>query len=134
MRARGTTRGTASPLQPRARSLPEEMAGRRIHAPGPAPGSEVLMHRKRSSRRAPGAGHLFTKRDAAGRESWYGKWSVGGRQVKRKLGPKRGPKGHGLDRRAAERKLRALMEEVTPPPASRVGIEEAGRQLIAHLE
>jgi hypothetical protein len=87
-----------------------------------------------TTRRAPGSGHLFTRRDTAGNVTWYGKWTADGRQIKRRLGPKRGRTGHGLDRREAERKLRVLMEEVTPPPTSRVGVEQAGRQLIAHLE
>ncbi|MEK6272462.1 MAG: site-specific integrase [Actinomycetota bacterium] len=86
------------------------------------------------SRRAPGAGHLFVKRDSAGRESWYGKWYAEGRQLMRKIGPKRGPNGHGLDHREAERKLRQLMEQVAPPPESRVSVQEAGERLIAHLE
>ncbi len=89
---------------------------------------------KRRARRAPGAGHLFVRRDSAGRESWYGKWYADARQVKRKIGPRRGPDGRGLDRREAERKLRRLAEEVAPPPDSRVGVEEAGALLIEHLE
>jgi integrase len=87
-----------------------------------------------TTRRAPGAGHLFVRRDAAGRESWYGKWRVDGQQMKRRLGPKRRPNGHGLNRREAERKLREVMEQVAPPPASRVTVREAGERLVAHLE
>ena len=88
----------------------------------------------KKTRRAPGAGHLFVRRDKAGRESWIGKWYVDGRQLKRKIGPKRGPDGRGLDRREAERKLRKLAADTPPPPDSRVGVAEAGERLIAHLE
>ena len=86
-----------------------------------------------AARRAPGAGHLFTRRDKAGRESWYGKWYADGRQVMRKVGPKRAPSGHGLDRREAERKLRQLIEDVAPPSASRVDVAQAGEYLVEHL-
>jgi hypothetical protein len=87
------------------------------------------------TRRAPGAGHLFSRRDKAGRESWVGKWYADGRQVMRKVGPKRGPDGRGLDRRGAEARLRVLMaEEVSPAPDSRVGVKEAGEHLISHLD
>jgi integrase len=86
-------------------------------------------------RRGPGTGHLFVRRDAAGREAWYGKWYVDERhQAKRRIGPKRGPDGRGLDRRAAERKLRKLIEDVAAPPDSRVSVSVAGERLIEHLE
>jgi hypothetical protein len=85
------------------------------------------------TRRAPGAGHLFVRRDTADRESWYAKWYSDGRQVKRKIGPKRGPDGRGLDRAEAERRLHQLTVDVAPPPASRVDVEEAGTYLIEHL-
>ena len=85
------------------------------------------------ARRPPGAGHLFIRRDRLGREAWYGKWRTDGRQVLRKIGPKRGADGRGLDRREAERRLRQLAEEAAPPPSSRVSVEEAGEHLIDHL-
>src|SRR5262245_45120822 len=97
------------------------------------PAEEVVMA-NRKTRRAPGTGHLFIRTDSAGRESWYGKWYVEGRQLKRKIGPKRGTNGHGLDRREAERTLRRFVDEVAPPPESRVGVEDAGIRLIEHLE
>ena len=77
---------------------------------------------------------MFVRRDSAGRESWYGKWYAEGRQVKRKIGPKRRPDGRGLDKREAERKLRKAVEDTAPPPESRVGVQEAGERLIAHLD
>ena len=77
---------------------------------------------------------MFVRRDSAGRESWYGKWYADGRQVKRRIGPKRGPDGNGLGKREAERKMRKMAENTAPPPESRVGVQEAGGRLIAHLE
>jgi hypothetical protein len=38
-----------------------------------------------------GTGSLFLRTDRAGRESWYGKFRCGERQVKRKLGYRRVP-------------------------------------------
>jgi integrase len=87
-----------------------------------------------ATKRAPGSGHLFVRRDSAGRDNWYGKWYAEGRQRMRKIGPKRTPSGRGLDRREAERRLRKLIDEAPPPEASRVGVGEAGRALIEHLE
>jgi hypothetical protein len=61
------------------------------------------MQHKRSNgaRRPAGTGSLFTRTDAAGRESWYGKLRVGGRQVKRKLGAKaRARRGRWADQAA----------------------------------
>jgi integrase len=74
------------------------------------------------------------RRTAAGRDDWYGKWYANGRQVKRRLGPKRGPDGRGLDKRGAERKLQEAAQEATPPPDSRISVEEAGRRLIEQRE
>jgi integrase len=89
----------------------------------------------RRTRRAPGAGHLFVRRDKAGRESWVGKWYADGRQVMRKIGPKRTPDTRGLNKRDAEAKLRKLMEQIAqPPPDSRMDLAEAGKRLIAHLD
>jgi integrase len=90
------------------------------------------MHPKSKVRRPPGAGHLYVRRDKAGRESWFAKWYADGHQVKRKIGPKRDQDGRGLDRAEAERKLRDLVHDVAPPVHSRVEIEEAGRHLIDH--
>ena len=85
--------------------------------------------------RGPGSGHLFVRKSRAGIESWYGKWTVEGKQVKRRLGPKRSPGGtKGLTRNDAERVLRKAMEDATASPAERVSVEVAGLRLIAHLE
>ena len=85
------------------------------------------------TKRAPGSGHLTVRTDSAGRENWYGKWYAEGRQVMRKIGPKRTSSGRGLDRREAERRLRKLIDEAPPPEASRVDVAQAGRALIEHL-
>jgi hypothetical protein len=45
---------------------------------------------KSVARRPAGTGALFVRIDSVGRETWYGKWRVGGRQMKRKLGVHRG--------------------------------------------
>jgi integrase len=61
-------------------------------------------------RRSYGTGSLHTYRG-----SWYGKWRVGGRQVKRKLGPKRQPGSReGLTRKMAEVELRRAMAQTRP--------------------
>jgi integrase len=63
------------------------------------------------ARRSPGTGSLSVRRDAAGRETYYGKWTTpGGRQVKRRLGPRRVAGTHeGLTLRQAEAELRRLI-------------------------
>jgi integrase len=86
------------------------------------------------ARRAPGSGHLLVRRTKAGAENWYGKWYADGRQVFRRIGPKRPPGGTtGLTRRDAEKRLRELQADVAPAPRERVGVAEAGEALIAHL-
>ncbi|MGH2908868.1 MAG: hypothetical protein ACRDK8_06185, partial [Solirubrobacteraceae bacterium] len=71
--------------------------------------------------------------DANGVETWYGKWRVGGSQVKRKLGPKRlrGTR-EGLTRTQAEAELRRVMGEVKAVRArgERRTIADAGQALI----
>lgn len=71
------------------------------------------------------------------RESWYGQWRIGGRQVKRKLGPKRQAGGRdGLTRSQAERELRRRIEAETTVTTvgDRRTVEEAGERLIEHLD
>ena len=64
-----------------------------------------------SRKRAYGSGSVFVRGDA-----YYGKWRVAGQQVKRKLGPIKGPDTpHGLTRKRAEAKLRELMSSIEPP-------------------
>lgn len=72
------------------------------------------------ARRPHGTGSLYVRVDAAGRETWYGHWRSNGRQVKRKIGPKRVPgSSEGLTRRQAEAELRRKMGETQVRP--RVG-------------
>ncbi len=52
------------------------------------------------------------RRDRVGRETWYGKWRVGERQVMRRLGLRREPGSSvGLTRTQAEAELRRLIAE-----------------------
>jgi len=81
-------------------------------------------------RRAYGSGSLYVYRGA-----WYGKWWVGNRQVKRKLGAMRAAGTRlGLTKPQAEAELRRLMQQVHPVgPRQRLTIEEAGYAYIAHV-
>ncbi len=93
---------------------------------------------KATPRRAPGTGSLIIRRDAAGRDSYYGQWTpTGGKQVKRRIGFKRTPgNADGLTVRKAETKLRELMASVTAtvPVGERLTVMEVGTKYIAHLE
>ncbi|MGE0067244.1 MAG: hypothetical protein AB7T48_07805, partial [Solirubrobacterales bacterium] len=81
------------------------------------------------SRRSYGSGSLFVYRG-----SWYGKWRIGDRQVKRKVGAKRKPGTRdGLTKAQAEEELRRLMREVMPTPQERLTLREVGDAYIAHL-
>jgi integrase len=89
-----------------------------------------------ANRRPRGTGALFVKRDAAGRETWYGKWRVGTSQVKRRIGPKRIPSTReGLTRTQAEAELRRLIGAVDHGTLSRerVSVEQVGELLIESL-
>jgi integrase len=67
------------------------------------------MQQQRSARRAYGSGSIIERGG-----DWYGKWRVDGRQVFRKIGPKRTrSKADGLTKSQAEARLRELMAEVT---------------------
>lgn len=86
---------------------------------------------QRNAKRSYGSGSLHTYRGA-----WYGKWRVGGHQVKRKLGPKRqAGRREGLTRTQAERELRRRIELETPVVSAgdRRTVAEAGDRLIEHL-
>jgi integrase len=89
-----------------------------------------------ASRRSHGTGSLLLWSDANGRAQWYGKWRRDGRQVKRKLGPKRAAgTSHGLTRAQAERELRRVMDEVAADPVvEELSLEEAGRRHVDRLE
>ena len=88
------------------------------------------------ARRSYGTGALYVRRDSRGRETWYGKWRVGGRQVKRRIGiVRQAGTRQGLTRGQAERELRRKIESTVPTIASgeRRSVGEAGEQLVEHL-
>jgi hypothetical protein len=87
-------------------------------------------------RRSYGTGSLASRRDMRVRETWYARVRVGGRQLKKAIGPKREPGGRdGLTRRQAEARLRRLIEELerAPAVAERLTVEEIGTRYIQHL-
>jgi len=91
---------------------------------------------KDMSKRSYGTGSLFTRTDAAGRESWYGQWRTGDALVKRKLGPKRrAGERDGLTKAQAEAELRRRIEAERPSasPHDRPSLEVAGRRYLDHL-
>jgi integrase len=82
-----------------------------------------------SKRRSYGSGSLFVHRG-----SWYAKWRIGPRQIKRKVGAKRRPgTREGLTKAQAEEELRRLMREVKATPQERLTLREVGNAYIAHL-
>ena len=82
-------------------------------------------------KRSYGTGALFENHGA-----WYGKWRIGDRQVKRKIGKVRAAGSReGITRREAEAKLRKLIEETTfVAPERRLTLEEAGERYLHHVE
>ncbi|MEJ7790232.1 MAG: site-specific integrase [Thermoleophilaceae bacterium] len=84
-----------------------------------------------TARRTYGTGSILEKNGV-----YFGKWRVGDRQVKRKLGPVRAPASRdGLTKTMAEAKLRKIMAEVTTDPVvERITVEDSGTRLIDHLE
>jgi len=70
------------------------------------------------------------------RGSWYGRWRVGDRYVKRKLGAIREPGTRdGLTRKQAEMALRRQMTEVrVVVPEERMSVQEAGDRYLHHVE
>ena len=92
---------------------------------------------KPTARRSYGTGSLYTKTDGNGRETWYGHWRTNGRQVKRRIGPKRNPGDRdGLTRSMAEAELRRLISEVSTvrPAGERLSVEDVTRRYLAHAE
>ena len=88
------------------------------------------------ARRSYGTGQLYVHTDVRGRESWYGRWYLDQKRIKRAIGPKRQPGSSiGLTRAQAERELRRRMDSERPTPA-RLGmtIAEAGETLVRNLE
>lgn len=83
------------------------------------------------SKRTYGSGSVIVHRGA-----WYGRWWIGTRYVKRKLGAIREPGSReGLTRKQAEMALRRLMTEVrVVVPEERMTFQEAGDRYLHHLE
>jgi integrase len=82
-------------------------------------------------KRTYGSGSVIVHRGA-----WYGRWWIGNRYVKRKLGEIRAPgTREGLTRKQAEMALRRLMTEVrVVVPEERMTYQEAGDRYLHHLE
>lgn len=92
-----------------------------------------VSDRPRQGRRPRGTGSLIVLADRLGRETWYAKWRVGGRQVERKLGPKRTPgTADGLTKVQAEAELRRVIAETraVPGPGPRRTVTDAATELI----
>jgi integrase len=93
----------------------------------------------KGNRRSYGTGSLEKRKDARGRESWYGRWyTTDGRHPNRKLGLVR-QKGssEGLTIRQAEKRLRQLIEDdetTAAPVTSEVTIARAGQRMLHHLK
>ena len=89
------------------------------------------MTKARVNKRAYGSGSIVEESGC-----WYGKWRVGDRQVKRRLGPVR-PVGssEGLTRTQAEAALRRLIGEVKiVTPEERTTFAQAAERYLHHLE
>jgi hypothetical protein len=89
------------------------------------------MSTQRREKRAYGSGSIVEERG-----SWYGKWRIGDRQVKRKLGPVR-PVGSsdGFTRKQAEAALRRMMSDVKIlAPEERITFGEAAERYVHHVE
>jgi integrase len=90
------------------------------------------------AKRSYGSGSLYVRTDAAGREAWYGHWRQSGRQVKRKIGPKRASGSReGLTRTQAERELQRLIEATQVKPRTtgdQKTVGEVASSYIAHAE
>ncbi len=84
-----------------------------------------------AGRRTYGSGTLEEHRG-----SWYGRWRVNGRQVRRKIGEIRKPGSRdGLTRPQAEAALRRMMSEVrVVVPEERMSFKEAGERYLHHVE
>jgi integrase len=96
-----------------------------------------MVAKMEKTRRPRGTGSLTVHRDSGGRETWYGSFYVGGRRVKRRIGPKRETGTRkGLTRTQAEAALRRLNEdaEPAPPVVERLTVEEAGERYLRELE
>jgi hypothetical protein len=80
----------------------------------------VLVSDSESKRRSYGSGSLYVYRG-----SWYARWRIGPRQVKKKVGAKRQPgTREGLTKAQAEEELRRLMREVEATPQERLTLRD----------
>jgi integrase len=89
------------------------------------------------SRRSYSSGSLYVHQDAAGSETWYGRWYKNGERIKRRIGPKRKPgTREGLTKPQAEQQLRELMATELPTTAGgdRLTLADAGAKYRAHLQ
>lgn len=91
-----------------------------------------------AERRSYGTGSLWERADRAGRVAWYGQWRSRGRQVRRRIGPKRTDGSReGLTRVQAEKRMREMMGEVEPAPRAPTDvltIGELGRRYLVYLD
>jgi len=85
-----------------------------------------------------GTGSLSVRADKRGRETWYGRYRVGDRLVRRRIGPKRARgSSAGLTPLQAHRELQSLIESAghaPATPAERLDLAEAGERYVRHLE
>ncbi len=100
-------------------------------AEGMAQGDVTSMSSSNPSRRHHGTGSIYVKYG-----SYYGRWTIDGRKVNRKLGEARKPGSReGLTKREAEAALRRHIQAVTSAVTDeRLTIAEAGERLIELLE
>jgi integrase len=87
-----------------------------------------------STRRPYGSGSLSIRTDGRGRESYYGRWRIAGKQTQRRLGAVRAPGTRaGLTVSQAEAELRRQMDETTSVRSvgDRLAITEAAAEYIA---
>ena len=128
---RGQAEGTH--LQAPERALGADAGGRDGHElrAGALEHRRAEQTQRSAVRRSYGSGSIHEHRNA-----WYGKWRVGGRQVKRRIGPKRKPgTREGLTRTQAEAGLRQLIAEVrVAPPEGTLTLAEAGERYLRHVE
>lgn len=90
-----------------------------------------------AGRRSYGTGSLIARADSAGRETWHGKWRANGRQMMRRIGPKRAAGSRdGLTRTQAEARLRQLIAESPAgrPASERLTLGEVAPRYLRYLK
>jgi hypothetical protein len=88
-------------------------------------------------RRSYGTGSLYVRTDRNDRETWYGYWRTGGRELRRRIGLRRtAALRDGLTRAQAEAELRRLIGEVKVEPRSGelLTVEQAGKRYLQYLQ